>query len=117
GDFAPDAVIEGVILAHKEFGNEAEFALFGPEDLIRSKLEEAGYSPSHFEIIHAPDIIKMASSPVRSFAEKPESTIAKGFDYLKEGKIDGFASAGNTGAMLVGSVLKLGACREDIRPC
>ena len=39
----------------------------------------------------------------KAFRSKPTS-ISKGFEYLTKGKIDGFSSAGNTGAMFVGSL-------------
>jgi glycerol-3-phosphate acyltransferase PlsX len=43
--------------------------------------------------------------------------MVKGFTYLKEGRIDGFASAGNTGAMLVGATKIIGLIEGIIRPC
>lgn len=117
GDFAPDAVIAGILLAQKELLPHQSLVLFGPQSLIESKLAEKGVPASAFEIIDCPDTIEMAASPVKSIMEKTESSLVKGFDYLKEDKIQGFASAGNTGAMLVGSVLKLGVVRENLRPC
>jgi glycerol-3-phosphate acyltransferase PlsX len=117
GDFAPDATIQGAIMAQQSFNKDVTLVLIGDEEVITSKLNEFGSSASHFEIIHAPDIIKMSSSPVKSIAEKPNSSIAVGFDLLKKDEIQGFASAGNSGAMLVGSYLKIGLIREDLRPC
>lgn len=117
GDFAPDAIIKGAILAHEAYGETCKQILIGDKEITEKLLNEAGIAPELFEIVHAPDVIKMSSSPVRSFAEKPNSSIAVGFDLLKSGEIDGFCSAGNTGAMLVGSVLKIGVIREDLRPC
>jgi glycerol-3-phosphate acyltransferase PlsX len=43
--------------------------------------------------------------------------MAVGFRYLKEGKIDSFASAGNTGAMLVGTMYSVGVIEGIMRPC
>jgi len=117
GDFAPDAVLNGSILAQQEYGAACKLVLLGDEQMIRARLRELNQPDNVFEIVHAPDVIKMSSSPVKSFAEKPQSTIAVGFDLLKDGSIDGFCSAGNTGAMLVGSVLKIGLIRDDLRPC
>jgi glycerol-3-phosphate acyltransferase PlsX len=117
GDFAPDATIQGAIMAQQSFNKDVTLVLIGDEEVITNKLIEFGSSASDFEIIHAPDIIKMSSSPVKSIAEKPNSSIAVGFDLLKKDEIQGFASAGNSGAMLVGSYLKIGLIREDLRPC
>jgi fatty acid/phospholipid biosynthesis enzyme len=66
-------------------------------------------------VVFTEQVIEMAASPVRALVEKPESSIVKGLEALHAGQIDGFASAGNTGAMLAGAVLKLGSIREDIR--
>lgn len=117
GDYAPDATIQGAILARQAYGDRAAFVLLGDRPDIERRLKEQGADPTQFEIIHCPETIEMASSPVKSIMDKPESSLSKGFELLKENEISGFASAGNTGAMLVGSVLKLGVIREGLRPC
>jgi len=58
----------------------------------------------------------MDEHPTRAIAQKPDSSIAKGFDLLKNGEIDSFASAGNTGAMLVGAVFSVRAIPGVLRP-
>ena len=45
------------------------------------------------------------------------SSISMGFKALKEGRIEAFISAGNTGAMLVGSMFTVKAIPGVIRPC
>jgi glycerol-3-phosphate acyltransferase PlsX len=59
----------------------------------------------------------MGDSPMRSLQSKPDSSINKGFDFLIQEKIDGFASAGNTGAVIAGAVIKVGVLQEGLRPC
>jgi glycerol-3-phosphate acyltransferase PlsX len=59
----------------------------------------------------------MGEHPTKAFAQKPKSSIFLGFKLLKEGVLDAFASAGNTGAMLVGSMLTVKAIPGVIRPC
>ena len=59
----------------------------------------------------------MGDDPVKTFREKKDSGIVKGFFYLKQGIIDGFASAGNTGAMMVGATQVIGVLEGIIRPC
>lgn len=117
GDYAPDATIKGCLMAEQAWGNKICIVLIGDEKIIREKIQEEGGDPSAFDIIHAQDKMSMSASPVKSFAEKPQSSIAIGFDMLKSGAIDGFTSAGNSGAMLAGSYLKIGLIREDLRPC
>jgi glycerol-3-phosphate acyltransferase PlsX len=59
----------------------------------------------------------MSEHPTKAFSHKPNSSIALGFFMLKEGKLDGFASNGNTGAMLVGSMFSVKSIAGVIRPC
>ncbi len=117
GDFAPDANVSGAILAKNELPSDASIVLFGDKELIFSRLLAFGANPEEFEIVHAPDIITMHDHPTRAIPQKPNSSIALGFDYLASGRIDAFASTGNTGAMLVGAIYKVNAIPGVIRPC
>ena len=58
----------------------------------------------------------MGEHPTKAFKSKPNSSIAIGFEYLAKGKIDGFASAGNTGAMFVGGFYSVKAITGILRP-
>ncbi len=116
GDYAPDATIAGAVLATKELPDTDRIVLIGEEQMILNKLEELSVSKDLFDIIHAPQHIEMGESPTKAFVRKPESSIAIGFKMLKTGNIDSFASAGNTGAMLVGSIYSVNAIQGIIRP-
>ncbi len=116
GDYAPDSIIKGAILARKELPEKDHLVLFGLEETILAKLEEFGADPAAFHIVNATEVIGMAEQPTRAFTQKPDSSISKGFHYLKSGKIDSFASAGNTGAMLVGSIYSVNVVQGIIRP-
>ena len=118
GDFAPKATIAGAILAQKELaGNDVKIVLIGDETIIRTTLIEEGGNAAHFDIVHAPDAIGMGEHPTKALAQKPNSSIALGFSLLKQGKLDSFASAGNTGSMLVGSMFSVKSISGVIRPC
>lgn len=117
GDFAPESPIKGVIQALEEISSEASFVLIGDENIIKESLSKEGVSASKFTIVHAPDVIGMHEHPAKTFSKKPLSSISVGFHLLKEGKIDAFASTGNTGAMLVGSMFTVRAISGIIRPC
>lgn len=117
GDYAPKAVVEGAILAQKELSKEDTIVLFGRSADILQILNENGVDSSLFEIVEASEVIDMHDKPAKAFAKKPDSSMAKGFQYLKEGKIDSFASAGNTGAMLVGTMYSVGVINGIMRPC
>lgn len=117
GDFAPKVNILGAILASKELPNDATIVLIGDKETIVQQLAEHGGDVNDFEIVHAPDVITMSDHPTRAIPQKPNSSIAVGFDLLATGQIDAFASTGNTGAMLVGSIYKLNTVPSIIRPC
>ena len=117
GDFAPDANIAGAMLAKKELPQDAQIVLIGDRDQILSGLNAHGAGADDFEIVHAPDLITMHDHPTRAIPQKPNSSIAVGFDLLARKEIDVFASTGNTGAMLVGAIYKINTIPGIIRPC
>ena len=117
GDFAPDANIAGAILAQKELPQDTKLVLLGNQDQILACLSERGANPDDFEIVHAPDEITMHDHPTRAIPQKPNSSISVGFDLLASNEIQAFASTGNTGAMLVGSIYKIHTIPGIIRPC
>lgn len=117
GDYAPDATIKGAILARKELKESDTLVLIGDQAIIETTLEKAGVSKTGFEIIHTTENIGMDEYPAKAFAQKPNASIVLGFKLLATGKIDGFASAGNTGAMLVGGMHIVKSIPGIIRPC
>lgn len=117
GDNAPDSTIDGAILACKDLSGDDRIFLFGDKDIISEKLQKRNKDCSYFEIVHAPDAIGMSDQPIKAFTQKPQSSISIGFHYLKEGKIDAFASAGNSGAMVVGSMYSVEMIQGIFRPC
>lgn len=117
GDYAPKATILGAILAQKELSDKDRIVLFGNKDIILEELQNNGASADDFEIVHAESVIDMHDKPIKALAKKADSSLNLGFEYLKSGKIDTFASAGNTGAMLVGTMYSVGVLDNIIRPC
>ena len=117
GDFAPKATIKGACLALKEISASDKIVLIGPEEVILEELKLAGDDPGTFIIVHAPEVIGMGEHPTRAIVQKPKSSIAIGFQMLKNGEIDSFSSAGNSGAMVVGSMYSVSTIQGIIRPC
>ncbi len=117
GDFAPKAIIDGAILALNSFPKDIHIVLLGKEDVIKSHLSEAGVAHDLFTIFHCEEVIEMGEHPTKAISSKPNSSIVTGFGLLKAGKVDAFCSAGNTGAMLVGSLFSIKAIEGVIRPC
>lgn len=116
GDYAPNSTILGAIEAQKILKDDQRIVLFGDEEEIKKRIEEAGVDTSLFDYVHAPDNIAMHEHPTKAITQKPNSSVAKGFELLKLGEIDSFASAGNTGAMLVGAMFSVKTIPGVIRP-
>ncbi|NTE03552.1 phosphate acyltransferase PlsX [Agrobacterium tumefaciens] len=117
GDYAPKAIVLGAIAAHQSLNAGEHIVLIGDTEQIKPILAEEGFNPDHFEYVHTDEVIGMGEHPTKAIVQKPNSSIAVGFNLLKEGKIDSFASAGNSGAMLVGAVFSVKTIPGIIRPC
>jgi len=117
GDFAPEAAIDGAILAAKEIAPSDKIVLIGREDVIRSLLHERGCDADIFDVVHASEVVEMSEHATKALSRKPDSSISVGFHLLKHKKIDSFASAGNSGAMLVGSIFSVNTIPGIVRPC
>ena len=116
GDFAPSATVKGALLALQELPAGSQIVLFGDESQIKTELQREHAAADAFDIVHAPDIIGMGEHPTKAFVKKPQSSISVGFHLLKNGLIEGFASAGNSGAMLVGAFYTVKSITGVIRP-
>jgi len=117
GDFAPGATVAGAILALKDLPPADRIVLIGLQDIILEELSKHGVDPSLFDIVHATEVIGMGEHPTHAILRKPDSSIGVGFKCLKNKSIDAFASAGSSGAMLVGSIYSVNNIQGVIRPC
>jgi glycerol-3-phosphate acyltransferase PlsX len=117
GDFAPKNELDGAIQALPALPPDVKVVLIGDEVKARDYIQSQGTDPDRFEFVHTTEVIDMGAHPTKALSQKPNSSIALGFKLLKEGKIHSFASAGNTGAMLVGSMFSVKAVPGVIRPC
>ena len=117
GDYAPQKTVHGAILAQKDLPKGTEIVLFGGKEDILSELKSFNISSNTFEIVDCPEVIEMGEHAIKGIKQKTKSSISVGFHYLATGKIDGFASAGNTGAMFVGGFYSVKAITGIIRPC
>ncbi len=116
-DFAPNNCLEGVVMASKELPKDVRLVLIGDSEVAKNFFSNNNVDPNQFEYVHTTEMIEMGESPTKAFSQKPNSSIFLGFKLLKEKQIDVFSSAGNTGAMLVGSMFTVKAIPGVIRPC
>lgn len=117
GDYAPNNCLDGAIMALESLPSSVKIVLIGDAEQAKTYLKNKGISEDAFEFVHAPDVIEMGEHPTKALAQKPNSSIAVGFQLLKQGAIQSFASAGNTGAMLVGAMFSVKTIPGVIRPC
>lgn len=116
GDYAPKAAVLGAIKAYEALPEQQKLVLVGDKEIAVSILQENGFNPDHFEYVHTTEVIGMGEHPTKAITQKPDSSITQGFRLLKEGQIQAFSSAGNTGAMLVGAMFSVKTIPGVIRP-
>mgnify|MGYP001165796647 FL=1 len=116
GDFAPRTVVLGAISASRKLAQDSRIVLFGDKSRIEEILAEENCPDGTFDIVHTSEVIEMGDNPTQAFSKKTDSSIVVGFNHLLEGKIDGFASAGSTGAMMVGCMYTVKQIEGVIRP-
>lgn len=116
GDFAPREAVLGAVQAREELGERLHIDLIGDRDAAMEIVKEAGANPIDFDYVHTTEVIGYNDHPTKAIMQKKNSSIALGFELLKERKIDAFVGAGNTGAMLVGAIYSVKPIEGIIRP-
>lgn len=116
GDYAPEAAVLGAIAAYESLLPGQQLVLIGDKEVATNILQENSFNPDHFGFVHTTEVIGMGEHPTKAITQKPHSSICVGFQLLKEGELDAFTSAGNTGAMLVGAMFSVKTIPGVIRP-
>lgn len=116
GDYAPESIVLGAIEARKELSSDQTIVLIGDQAQAHKIIQEAGENPDNFQFVHTTETISMGEHPTKAITHKPNSSISVGFQLLKEGELDSFSSAGNTGAMLVGAMFSVKNIEGVSRP-
>ena len=116
GDFAPLEAVKGVAEYFAGSPAELQLVMIGDESKIKYHLSTYPVPLEKYTIIHASQAIEMNEHPTKALKEKKDSSIAIGFHMLATGKLDAFISAGNTGAMMVGSLFSIKAIEGVLRP-
>ena len=116
GDFAPEQAVKGLSIYLQQHQNVAAIVFcIGDAEKINPLLQKYQIA-NQVKVINAPEVIGYNEHPTKAFREKQNSSISIGFKMLAQNEIDAFISAGNTGAMLVGSIFSLKAVKGIIRP-
>ncbi|NOU39015.1 MAG: phosphate acyltransferase PlsX [Ferruginibacter sp.] len=116
GDYAPLEAVKGAAVFLQENNEHVQLVLIGNEEKIKPIIENINLPSNLFSIVHAAEVIEMHEHPTKALKEKPQSSIAIGFQLLANNGIDAFISAGNTGAMMVGALFSIKKIEGVLRP-
>jgi len=116
GDYAPASTIEGSLLARESLPSGIEIVLVGNREIIRDYAGQNELDISDFQVIHTSETIGMGDHPLKSFSKHPDASIFLGQKLIRQKELDGFCSAGNTGAVLVGAMQIITPVPGIIRP-
>ena len=107
GDNAPVEIVKGCVEAVKE-REDIKVLLVGLADVVQAELAKYTYPTDRIEVVPASQVIETAEPPVMAIRKKKDSSIVVALKLVKEGKADGFVSAGSSGAVLVGGQVIVG---------
>lgn len=115
GDNAPLETIKGAVAALEEV-SELELVLVGKKEVIEAELSKYKYNKKKIEIVDAREIIEMTDEPVVAVKSKKDSSMNRTLELVKDGTVNASVSAGNTGALITASQLKLKRIKGVLRP-
>ncbi len=114
-DRAPKPEVEGAILAARHYG--VQVLLVGQESVVRAELDlHPVWSRLPIDIVPASEVISMHEKAAQAVRSKRDSSMRVGLRLVRDGKADGFVSAGNTGAAMATAKMVLGALPGVDRP-
>jgi glycerol-3-phosphate acyltransferase PlsX len=117
-DSSPEVLFEAALEAVNHLHPSGRLILFAPKEKLTVLQQQCAHDPrkASLEWSEAPQEISMEDHPLEAIRRKPFSSLMIGLQSLKEKKLDGFVSAGNTGALIVGSVLNIAMLPGIERP-
>ena len=107
GDHAPRNLVEGAVLALRDYARMSKLFLVGDETAIKAELTRLGCRDPRVEIVHASQVVDMGDEAIASVRKKKDSSVSRAVDLVKHGKADAIVSAGHTGAAVAASTIKL----------
>ena len=113
GDNAPLEIVEGALMAIEKH-KDLKLILTGKEDAIKKILNGR---LERIEIVDAQSVITNNDKPTEAIRHKTDSSLVRAYDILKErDDVIGLVSAGSTGAVLAGAIMKIGRIKGISRP-
>lgn len=108
GDNAPQINIDGARLALQQVDSLEKLYLVGDEAQLKPMCDAAGFGADpRLEIVHTDEVVGMGESGLVAVRQKKRSSMSISVDLVKDGTCDAVLSAGNTGAAVAASTIKL----------
>lgn len=114
GDYAPAAVVEGSVLAAKEF--DIPIILVGDRERIEAELKKHGPVNSKISVKHTTEVVGMDESPAQAIRRKKDSSLKVCFDLVNNGEASAVVSAGNSGAAMAAGIFLFKKIKGVDRP-
>lgn len=116
GDHAPREIVAGTLEAARTLPGIERLFLVGQEEALRREMPVGAALPPTVEIVHASEVVGMDEAPAVAVRRKKDSSIGRAVDLVKAGRADAVFSAGNTGAVVAATALKLRTLEGVLRP-
>lgn len=113
-DHSPSVEVDGAVQAAAQYG--VPIVLVGLKDKITELLSKHDTSGLSIEVVHASEAVTMEDSPTTAFRRKKDSSINVAAQLMRDGKVSGVVSAGNTGAVMATAKFVVGALPVVDRP-
>jgi phosphate acyltransferase len=110
GDHAPAEIVKGAAQAAVEYG--IDISLVGIPSLIQPLID----NQPRLQLVPCMQVIAMDEHPAQAVRNKPDSSMAVSARMVKEGRADGWMSAGNSGAVMAAALLIQGRIKGIERP-
>lgn len=116
GDHGPGQIVEGAVLALREYETLSKLYLVGDQNRIEAELSRLAFSDPRIQIVHASQVVEMSDGATNSVRSKRDSSISRSVDLVKSGEAEAVVSAGHTGAAVASSHIKLRTLQGIDRP-
>ena len=110
GDHAPAEIVRGAAQAADEYG--LEVSLVGIPAAVQPLLD----SHPRLHLVPCTQVIAMDEHPAQAVRTKPDSSMAVCARICRDGRADGWASAGNSGAVMAAALFIQGRIKGIERP-
>lgn len=115
GDNSPSASVRGASIFASE-NSRVKFIFFGDSNILQPLIEKEPSLKGRYDISHTSTFISGNENPIKALRSRQESSMYKALNSLNDKLIDACISSGNTGALMLLSISKLGVLPQIKRP-